>query len=135
MVKYIIASLLVVISFMSCSKKAVVEIPPEPVPKGEHIQGKPSEGKSMVEDREDQIVAKLGLDENTAAKFKAIEKEYREKRLALRDENIEQVAKLNKARTLMTDMDAEYKKLFSDEQYMAYKGIMNSKINGAPADQ
>jgi len=136
MIKYTIATLLVVATLMSCSKKTAVEAAAksEPAPKGEHIQGTPSEGKTMVEDRLDQMIATIGLNEKKAAKFKAIEKKYQAKRLALRDEKIDQMAKLEKARSIMQMMDAEYKDLLSKEEYETYRGIMNANINTGPPE-
>jgi len=130
MIKYLIAGIAFVCMLSACSKKTVVEetvqAPVAP------IQAKPSEGKTMVEDRMDQIIARIGLDEKKAMEFKAIEKKYQEKRLALRDEEIDQMAKMQKLRTLMDSMNGEYKDLMSKEEYEAYRAIMDSKLQKTP---
>ncbi len=138
MIKYLLLFVLTM-SIISCSKKTAVEdhtnAEAQEIPKGEHIQGKPSKGKSMVDDRIDKMIDVIGMNSEKAEKFREIEKKYKEKRLALRDEDLDQMAKLEKARNMMNTMDAEYKDLLSDEEYMKYRGIMNSKIHTAPAHQ
>ena len=51
MIKYLLLFVLTM-SIISCSKKTAVEdhtnAEAQEIPKGEHIQGKPSKGKSMV---------------------------------------------------------------------------------------
>ncbi len=134
MIRYTVSAFTICLLLSACSKKTVVGEPSE-VTTNTKIEAKPSETKTMVEDRLDQMIAVIGLNEKKANKFKAIEKKYQEKRLALRDEKIDQMVKLEKARSLMSSMDAEYEEMMNDEEYKRYRAIVEAKLQKSPANQ